>query len=250
MPCIYKTINLVNSKIYVGQDSKDDPKYLGSGLLLHRAIRKHGKNNFKKEILEYCSSKKFLNEREKFWISFFNSTDLSIGYNITSGSFGGDTISNHPERKTIVEKIRLAGIGRKSSKESIKKRIQNTDFTNIIKRLSGRTWEEIYGEDKARQMKQNHSKVFKGRKRPDITEYLKIKIPYDKKIKIIKLYFKEFSVDEIKKQFPWNREVIYNFLKENGLCVSNGYKGHRGRIERLNWIRKNKYRIKEFKKAV
>jgi hypothetical protein len=103
---IYKTINLVNNKIYIGQDSHDNSEYLGSGKILKKAIKKYGKENFKKKILEdNIRSKKELNEREKYWISFYNSTDKDIGYNIAKGGDGGDTLSNHPNLKEIGEKI-------------------------------------------------------------------------------------------------------------------------------------------------
>ena len=82
---IYKTTNVVNGKIYIGQDSKNDSSYLGGGTLLHKAIKKHGRENFVKEILEYCNNKDQMNEREIFWINYFNSTDNSIGYNIELG---------------------------------------------------------------------------------------------------------------------------------------------------------------------
>ncbi len=38
---IYKTTNTINGKIYVGQDTRNLPKYLGSGKLLHKAIKKY-----------------------------------------------------------------------------------------------------------------------------------------------------------------------------------------------------------------
>lgn len=43
---IYKTTNLINNKIYIGQDKNNNPKYLGSGDLLKKAIKKYekGKN--------------------------------------------------------------------------------------------------------------------------------------------------------------------------------------------------------------
>ena len=44
---IYKTTNLVNGKIYIGKDSKNNPNYLGSGNLLKKALIKYGKENFK-----------------------------------------------------------------------------------------------------------------------------------------------------------------------------------------------------------
>jgi group I intron endonuclease len=91
----------VNGKIYIGQDKYNNPNYLGSGKILHLAFQKYGISNFKKEIIEECESKEVLNEREKFWIAYCNSTDRSVGYNIALGGNGGDTISNHPNKEEI-----------------------------------------------------------------------------------------------------------------------------------------------------
>lgn len=49
---VYKTTNLINNKIYIGKDTHDNPKYLGSGIVLKRAIKKYGKLNFLKETIE------------------------------------------------------------------------------------------------------------------------------------------------------------------------------------------------------
>jgi hypothetical protein len=85
---IYKSTNLINGKIYVGQDTKNNPNYLGSGRILKFALKKYGIENFKKEILEECSTLDELNELEKYWIKKLNSTNKDIGYNV---SFGGQT---------------------------------------------------------------------------------------------------------------------------------------------------------------
>lgn len=105
---IYKTTNLINGKIYVGQDSKNNPNYLGSGMLLKQAINKYGINNFTKEILCSCSSKEELNEKEIFWINELSG--ITCGYNLTSGGSGGDTYTNNPE----LENIKLKFIGTKN----------------------------------------------------------------------------------------------------------------------------------------
>lgn len=85
---IYKTTNLVNGKIYIGQDSKNNPEYLGSGKIIKRAIKKYGKENFKKEILEVCANQTELDIKEKYWIQELNTINQDIGYNV---SFGGQT---------------------------------------------------------------------------------------------------------------------------------------------------------------
>lgn len=50
---MYKTTNLVNGKIYIGKHITEDPndRYLGSGHLFYKAVRKYGVKNFKKEVL-------------------------------------------------------------------------------------------------------------------------------------------------------------------------------------------------------
>lgn len=84
---IYKTTNLSNGKIYVGKDCGHPSGYLGSGTILKKAIKKYGRENFKKEILETCDLSN-INEREKYWIAKLNARNPKIGYNITAGGDG------------------------------------------------------------------------------------------------------------------------------------------------------------------
>lgn len=64
---IYKTTNLLSGRYYIGMHSTNtlDDGYLGSGTYLRLAIKKHGKENFKREILEFCTSRKELKLIEK-----------------------------------------------------------------------------------------------------------------------------------------------------------------------------------------
>jgi group I intron endonuclease len=64
---IYKTTNLINEKFYIGMHSTDNLNdgYVGSGKRLWYSINKHGKENFKLEILELLPDRISLKEREK-----------------------------------------------------------------------------------------------------------------------------------------------------------------------------------------
>ena len=86
---IYKTTDLLNNKIYVGQHKakKFTDKYIGSGVKLRIRIREIGIHNFKVELLEECENKQKLCEREEFWIRHFQSCDSKIGYNIIDTAF-------------------------------------------------------------------------------------------------------------------------------------------------------------------
>jgi len=114
---IYKVTNILNNKIYVGKDSKNNPKYLGSGMLLLKAIKKYGIENFKKEILCECNDKNELNEKEIFWIGELNSKPPK-GYNLTIGGDGGDTFTNNPNKEQVRKKISLSNKGRFSGENN------------------------------------------------------------------------------------------------------------------------------------
>lgn len=104
---VYETINKVNGKRYIGKDKHNDPKYLGSGKLLQKAIKKYGKENFIKTILEYCSSEEELAEKEKYWIKLTNAQLSKLYYNIGEGGSGGDNITNNPNRDAFIKKMKL-----------------------------------------------------------------------------------------------------------------------------------------------
>jgi len=86
---IYKTTNKVTGKFYIGKQYKNNPNYLGSGKLLKKAIKKHGKHNFTKVILEDKLSPKQANIREDFFIEKTGARGRQ-GYNMARGGTGGD----------------------------------------------------------------------------------------------------------------------------------------------------------------
>jgi len=99
---IYKTTNIINYKIYIGKDERNDKSYLGSGLILKKAIKKYGINSFFKETIDTAQTKEELIEKEKFWIKYYDSTNKNIGYNIRLGGEGGD--KNNEIRKPFTKK--------------------------------------------------------------------------------------------------------------------------------------------------
>ena len=92
---IYKTTNLVNGKIYIGQHiaSIFDIYYKGSGQMLKRAFKKYGKENFKCELLVEANTKEELDILEQYWIKKLDACNTDIGYNIVAG--GGGTVGYH-----------------------------------------------------------------------------------------------------------------------------------------------------------
>ena len=90
---IYKTTDLRNNKIYIGQhkSSEYDENYYGSGVIISKLLKKYSKDNFKNEILCECYSEEDLNNKEIEYITFYDSTNPDIGYNIATGGAFGDS---------------------------------------------------------------------------------------------------------------------------------------------------------------
>lgn len=111
---IYKTTNLINGKIYVGQEKGNNEQYLGSGKIIRYAIEKYGIENFKKDIIKKCWSIEEMNESEKYWIKALNSFSPK-GYNISTGGDWGDMFTYNPNKELIRGNMKKAS--QKRSKE-------------------------------------------------------------------------------------------------------------------------------------
>lgn len=64
---IYRTTNLLNGRYYVGLHSTDkvDDDYIGSGKRFWNEVNKYGRENFKREIVEFFPSRRELKARER-----------------------------------------------------------------------------------------------------------------------------------------------------------------------------------------
>lgn len=96
------TINLINDKKYVGSHATDniDDTYLGSGKLIIKAIKKYGKQNFKRIIIEECKDIETARLLESCCIKKYNTLNPN-GYNLhpSGGSYKGSIDNrgvNHP----------------------------------------------------------------------------------------------------------------------------------------------------------
>lgn len=106
---IYRITNKVNGKTYIGQHKykyiNDD--YMGSGILLHRAFKKYGKENFSKEIIySRIQLQETANSVEKFAIA----KERKLGkaeYNIATGGEGGHTRYGTESQKEASRKTGL-----------------------------------------------------------------------------------------------------------------------------------------------
>ena len=94
---IYKYTNLINGMVYIGQTRQTleqrDYKHqtqLNDNTYFHRAIKKYGRENFSLELVEDNIPLNELDEKEKYYIDYFESFyTTGKGYNLTQGGQWG-----------------------------------------------------------------------------------------------------------------------------------------------------------------
>ena len=103
---IYKTTNVLDGKYYIGkhQTLKIDDRYLGSGIWLKRAIKLHGRRNFKKEILFVFETEAEMNAKEKELITE-ELVKSPLSYNIGIGGEGGPHFKGRKHSKDFSAKM-------------------------------------------------------------------------------------------------------------------------------------------------
>ena len=141
---IYKITNKINGKVYIGQTirpveyrfNRHMNDALNNILDTHfaRAIRKYGVGPeiWELQIIDNAKSQEELNQKEQYWIRYYNSVEE--GYNETDAisKCGGNTYQSKTEEEmeVIKEKIRQTKIG---SKNPMAKKIKRTNIqTNEV----------------------------------------------------------------------------------------------------------------------
>ncbi len=113
---VYKTTNLISGKFYIGRRSTNKhpnlDNYLGSGLHFKRSLLKHGKKNFKKEVLEICGDFDTLCEREVYWQRVEKAVEL--GYNLIESDTRGGVFEAGKCPEEIRKKMSESRIGVKN----------------------------------------------------------------------------------------------------------------------------------------
>lgn len=188
---IYKIVNIINNKFYIGSskelnrrwsEHKSELKHNKHiNIILQRAWNKYGIDCFNFEIIEECDVNILL-EREQFYID-----TLKPKYNIGLKSSGGDNLTNHPNRIEIIQKMAIGVRNRHLNRTDEERRLyserykgnKNPNFGNswtddMKKSASLRTKEyfkthksykigkkhnEIYGEEKAKEISRKMSEI-------------------------------------------------------------------------------------------
>jgi hypothetical protein len=151
---VYITTNLVNGKKYIGKHATSNLEdgYLGSGLVLSRAIQKYGRENFEKQILFVFDTEQEMNDKEAELV------DIEIVlseeyYNVSLGGAGGTIVltPDHPLYLSTCKKISEAQQSRSADMSRI------TSENHRLRRVG------MYGKKQSDHQRAVVSNMMKGR---------------------------------------------------------------------------------------
>jgi len=166
---IYKIINVINGKEYIGahQTNDLDDGYMGSGIYLNKAIKKYGIENFTKEILKICDDWESMRLTEAYLVDSDYVKNPNT-YNLQTGGFSNGVLCEFSKKK-ISETVKLR------HKEGRYKNINRIcGHTDVSRKKISNTMKEKYS-------KQEHhlkgkSPWNKGKSLPKLSESTKRKL--------------------------------------------------------------------------
>jgi hypothetical protein len=167
---IYITTNLINKKQYIGDHSTNniekDIYYMGSGDLIYKAIKKYGKENFYREILEFFITKQEAFDAQEKYIKECN-TLTPNGYNIspsgghgTNGGYLSEESKEKIRRKKLGVKLNLTPEQRLNRSKKLKGKNKGKKHTEEQNRKQS---ERQLGKKQSEETKKKRSESMKGK---------------------------------------------------------------------------------------
>ena len=140
---IYKAINKIDGKVYIGFDSNWPSRqkahlYIDDNCYFHRAIKKYGKDSFEWEVLYQSKNREHtLSIMEPYYIREYNSFG-SNGYNMT---FGGEQVmlgkthsleAREKIKKARARQVHPRGMLGKHCSDEHKRKIREANLGRIV----------------------------------------------------------------------------------------------------------------------
>lgn len=242
---IYITTNKINNKKYIGlsaRNSNDSKNYLGSGVLLQKAIKKYGRHNFEKNIIEdHIDTFNLLCEKERYYIIKYNAVLSPDYYNIEDGGISTSFWNIISDDKKIEIKNKISNSLKNyykenpKDKEAIKKMINGLNYYNYIRfEKEFEIYNQIYLTNKFDELdkyKRKKSYILWVKDKYDVLEYFYnrlINFLSDNQKKIIYKFDKTGSL--ICKYESIEEAAIHNNIKNKGnIClVASGKRNYAG----------------------
>ena len=245
---IYKIVNCVNGKIYIGQSIDIKQRFSSHksnafnkdfNYPLYNALRKYGIANFEFIIIEEVISIQNLDEREQYWLDHYKAYDRKVGYNIRIICDSNRGLIHSEETKQLLSALGKGKIAwnkgiphteetRKQMSESHKGKIVSDETrhkkSNIMKQLyeSGEFLGNT-GNKHTKEFKDKIGKMSKDRwKNQEYKEYMRS----IQKNKLVSDETREKLSKSLKGKPAWNKGIPCKEEQKEAVSKANKGKVH------------------------
>ena len=150
---IYKIVNTLNTKVYVGQTTRTLAARWKEHLRncttkskqtmhLYTAMNAYGKEHFSIELLDTAETLEELNEKEIYWINFYDS--LNNGYNMKQGGQDENPMNSDIVKEKHDQKMRSEEVRSKISKSMSNYRQTHGFSDSHLQKLSNAAKGHLY----------------------------------------------------------------------------------------------------------
>ncbi|MBR1580949.1 MAG: GIY-YIG nuclease family protein [Selenomonadaceae bacterium] len=217
---IYRITNNLNGKIYIGQTQKTLRErmagHLCDALYVDNAIKKYGIENFTIEVVEDCETPEELNDRERYWIAFFNCIAPN-GYNLTDGGSNASPSDETREKisNTLKEYYEQNPEKRQEISEFQKKRFEDPEERQKAAERTRKSFENP--EVAAKHAESQRRRFEREEERQKIVEFMTGReMPQETRDKISATLI-EFIVRLVKSRRRWRLSTIRFWSKNRSI---------------------------------
>jgi group I intron endonuclease len=260
---IYIITNEINNKVYIGQVGKGNKKNFMTRFYEHYntlsknkymdknkkpthlqcAWNKDGEENFTFDILEECT-KEELNEKEKYWIAYYESDNPEFGYNKTKGGEGGIPSEETKKKMSEAQKGHISKLKGKKLSEEHKNNIKNGLTQEIKNTISSKLKGTKLSEETINKIRNGNL----NKKRSNVTKQKMSESRSGEKHFLFGMHHNDKTKNKISESnSKFNKEQIFDILNkiENGICINDIAKEYNVSYTTIFRI-KNKQRCKAF----
>ncbi|VWB06761.1 hypothetical protein BLA6863_00133 [Burkholderia lata] len=250
---VYKVTNLIDGKIYVGQTVQTlwrrrrahENVVAQSTAYFHRALKKHGFENFLWEEVETCYSKEQLFAREIFWIEHFQCM-APAGYNSAEGGKGGAYLESHKQRIAEAMRNRIVSPQTRAKLSAIQrgKKLSETHIDVLRSKIGEKN--HFFGRAHSEETRKRIGEKSKGRNWAT-GDKAGSWADADRSV-ILECYFQKMSNKDMiaahleRTGRKIGIKALMRVFRELGLHISET-RGRRGLIERHDFIESNKVEV-------
>lgn len=131
MWCVYCVFHVVTGRVYVGKAQNPMSRWRSHILHakaakthFHRAMKLYGVDAFEMHVLQWFKDENVALEAEKYWIQYWDATESSCGFNMTTGGDGVTPTKEVRKRMSDAQRKRFDNESYEERQQRIKKHVQ------------------------------------------------------------------------------------------------------------------------------